>query len=228
MRETTSPPNPFRPAIEAWLAALDQQTKALYSYFTHQTFRGNLLDGSLWVEEFACYVRQAVIEGTEPLGADGHPESYSNQAPTPLPLWQCHKQVRAAKILNMRSIGEETVAFDLDGGQSVTVTADWIVSRVRKATEAPTDPCGGYYVEYDTGYTSWSPAKAFEEGYFRGEGHPMALEDYEQSVLRDGREVPLRVAYLVGATWAFLQRSNGTFPPPMPAIGEVQYPSRLN
>jgi hypothetical protein len=27
------------------------------------------------------------------------------------------------------------------------------------------NPVGGYYVRYENGFESWSPAKAFEEGY---------------------------------------------------------------
>jgi hypothetical protein len=87
-----------------------------------------------------------------------------------LPLYQCHKKVRAAKIGSIAQHGQ-TGAASLDlvmpegvGERflSVDVTAEWM-ARFKPET-------GGYYVVYQDGYASFSPAKAFEEGYELLEG----------------------------------------------------------
>lgn len=76
-----------------------------------------------------------------------------------LPKWKCHKVVRAAKIVRM------------DGnphgrGSTSDVTLDCGVVTVEAAVFARKMPeLGDYLVVYDDGYVSWSPAKAFEDGY---------------------------------------------------------------
>ncbi len=79
--------------------------------------------------------------------------------PTPLPelpRFQCHKIVRAAKILIViRSEGK--VSLDLEGVGGIEVSAEF------DAKHHPTH--GGYFVVYEDGYQSFSPAKAFEDGY---------------------------------------------------------------
>lgn len=75
-----------------------------------------------------------------------------------LPQYQCHKVVRAAKIMGVMPGG---TALGVQGGDgkevSVDVTNDWL------AKHSP--EVGGYYVLYEDGYASYSPAQAFEEGY---------------------------------------------------------------
>jgi hypothetical protein len=76
-----------------------------------------------------------------------------------LPEYQCHKKVRAAKIMGIgyKSIDNTfTLSFD-DPTLNVSVSSDWCHKHNPEA--------GGYYVEYEDGYTSYSPAKAFEAGY---------------------------------------------------------------
>lgn len=80
-----------------------------------------------------------------------------------LPLYQSHKKVRAAKITEIEShesdgTGCHTMIFGEISG-SEFLTDEW-KSRFKPEV-------GGYYVVYDDGYTSFSPAKAFEEGYSR-------------------------------------------------------------
>lgn len=74
-----------------------------------------------------------------------------------LPEWKCHKVVRASRIewIEPRtdSLGH---IIRLQCGV-VDVDAGWVEQK--KAVS------GGYFVVYDDGYTSFSPAKAFEEGY---------------------------------------------------------------
>ena len=78
-----------------------------------------------------------------------------------LPLYNCHKQVRAAKITEIEShesdgTGSHTMIFG-DIGGSKFLADEW------KERHKP--KVGGYYVVYNDGYTSFSPAQAFEEGY---------------------------------------------------------------
>lgn len=78
-----------------------------------------------------------------------------------LPRYRCHKIVRAAKIIELSSGAHDGYRLHFESGNFVTVGPEWLESRCRGE-----DPSGGYYVLYDgDNYTSWSPAKAFEEGY---------------------------------------------------------------
>lgn len=92
-----------------------------------------------------------------------------------MPRYQCHKQVRALKIKevikhahpdpNANDAAFEAsplfqgahLFFEEAGYAPRPVNADWY----RKHDPSP----GGYYVVYDDGYASFSPATAFEEGY---------------------------------------------------------------
>lgn len=103
------------------------------------------------------------------------PSSVANpdgsQAFTPMPQYQCHKKVWALKIQSVTldadeaaKTGRETTGGAIimpadDGYASFTVDADY----VRKHNPV----AGGYYVVYEDGYKSFSPAKAFEDGYAR-------------------------------------------------------------
>jgi hypothetical protein len=85
-----------------------------------------------------------------------------------LPQYQSHKKVRAAKILNvgacfLRRLPESRAVLThfeltLEGiDNPVEVSYEW------QAKHHPES--GGYYVVYEDGYTSYSPADAFEGGY---------------------------------------------------------------
>ena len=79
-----------------------------------------------------------------------------------LPKYRCHKVVQAAKIVAMDYNALTNGRFlALENGTAprhiVAVDRDWI------ERHEPTE--GGYYVLYEDGYASYSPAKAFEEGY---------------------------------------------------------------
>jgi len=79
-----------------------------------------------------------------------------------LPHWISHKKVWADKIVEIikevspRS-GDTGTRWILACGAFVIVT-DELAAR-----GAPV--VNDYYVQYNDGYQSWSPAKAFEEGY---------------------------------------------------------------
>lgn len=87
-----------------------------------------------------------------------------------LPQWQSHKKVWADKItgLAVRGFGEQECPDDtferwiLAGGAIVKVSQE-----LRRRPPQGTDPVGGYYVLYEDGFESWSPAEAFEKGYDR-------------------------------------------------------------
>jgi hypothetical protein len=96
-------------------------------------------------------------------------------ASSPMPQYQCHKKVRALKILGVESI-KPTVAelqaiLDEEGGAEppggrLTVEAPFAPLEVSPEWMRKHNPqIGGYFVQYEDGYVSFSPAKAFEEGY---------------------------------------------------------------
>lgn len=92
------------------------------------------------------------------------PEPEQEQTITPeqlaaLPEYKCHKVVRATKIRAVHASSPTAVdMLEVDHfPELVHLPDDW-VSRHRP------EP-GGYLVVYADGYMSYSPAKAFEEGY---------------------------------------------------------------
>lgn len=80
--------------------------------------------------------------------------------PTPeLPQYKCHKTVGALKIKNIEKDpnGGAVLFFEDQEGLSVDKNKEWI--------EKHSPEVGGYLVRYEGGYESFSPAKAFEDGY---------------------------------------------------------------
>ncbi len=75
-----------------------------------------------------------------------------------LPLYQCHKQVRALKIAHLvaNPRGVE-LHFEDQRYAPMQFPAQWIDQHKVEA--------GGYFVWYEDGYKSFSPAGAFEAGY---------------------------------------------------------------
>jgi hypothetical protein len=84
-----------------------------------------------------------------------------------LPRWQSHKIVRADRIVDVITIPQgdapPVVRWRLAGGVVVEVS-DHLLTRVPPTTYSAN---AGYYVLYDDGYESWSPAGTFEMGYTR-------------------------------------------------------------
>lgn len=74
-----------------------------------------------------------------------------------MPLYRCHKHVRALKI---GAVDPHNMLVPAD-----RTFAPFFVDDAYMAKHAPA--VGGYYVVYEDGYTSYSPAKAFEDGYTR-------------------------------------------------------------
>lgn len=73
-----------------------------------------------------------------------------------LPRYQCLKQVRALKIADIAG----NIITPADEGY-----APFEVPSAYLAKHQPQP--GGYFVVYDDGYNSFSPAEAFEQGYRR-------------------------------------------------------------
>lgn len=81
-----------------------------------------------------------------------------------LPLYQCHKQVRACKIERVHHAVDEDLAEvrcwltpENPEIMPIAVGKDYYQKHQPKA--------GGYYLLYADGYESFSPAGAFEAGY---------------------------------------------------------------
>lgn len=87
-------------------------------------------------------------------------------ATNPLRRYTCHKEVEAAQIVwierEVDSNGSADLVFESVERQSIRVD----LAYMRKHQPQ----IGGYYVRYDGGYESFSPADAFEAGYAPGQG----------------------------------------------------------
>jgi hypothetical protein len=87
----------------------------------------------------------------------------SGQAEIEMPRYKCHKEVWALKI--------KAIEFEANSAEDGTAIirpaedgyAPFVVSREYMDKHKP--EAGGYYVVYADGYKSFSPAKAFEDGY---------------------------------------------------------------
>ena len=81
-----------------------------------------------------------------------------------MPRYKCHKEVWALKIREVRTV-------TLNGQPMTEIVpeddkyATFLVGSEYVKKHEPYS--GGYYVVYDDGYTSFSPAEAFENGYTR-------------------------------------------------------------
>jgi len=92
-------------------------------------------------------------------GSTSEPQTYAE-----LPRWKCHKEVHAAKILEV--IDPTAPGNESDGSRLLKVEGPYLPIPVRHDYVHKHKPeVGGYYVVYADGYKSYSPAKAFEEGY---------------------------------------------------------------
>jgi hypothetical protein len=89
-------------------------------------------------------------------------------ASTPMPAYRSHKKVWALKITSVEDNGTDTTTEE---NPIVTVHFDSPFAPQRfNLRGKPTPAPGWYMVQYEDGYTSFSPAEAFESGYTRIEG----------------------------------------------------------
>ena len=70
--------------------------------------------------------------------------------------YKCHKQVKAFKITNIKLI--EDSIYNLVGSNDIVMVREDFMQKFKPEV-------GGYYVLYNDGYQSYSPAEPFEEGY---------------------------------------------------------------
>lgn len=85
-----------------------------------------------------------------------HPSSKDEAAAMEMPRYRSHKQVWALEI---DTVNGHKLTFR-DAGYAAIMCDAAMFSRY---TPVP----GDFYVQYDDGYKSFSPAKAFKEGYTR-------------------------------------------------------------
>lgn len=84
-------------------------------------------------------------------------------APKPFPKYVCHKEVQALKIKAVdRRDGKYFIVPEEAGFEPIEVHENFIDRHGPRA--------GGYLVFYADGYKSFSPARAFEEGYTAVQG----------------------------------------------------------
>ena len=76
--------------------------------------------------------------------------------------YQCTKTVEAARIKELYA----TNTLILDDGEEVFLPGILKTKLYRMAEEAGLNVEDGYYVRYDGGYASWSPADVFENDYY--------------------------------------------------------------
>jgi hypothetical protein len=94
-------------------------------------------------------------------------ESISGAA-VEIPRYRCHKEVRAAKITTMEYCEDGTARLMLgEVGGYMDVDAAFVEKHMPSRPDAEEVYIGGYLVVYGDGYQSFSPAKAFEDGYTR-------------------------------------------------------------
>lgn len=96
---------------------------------------------------------------------------------TEMPLYKCHKEVRALKIKDVIchaspdadvSIEEFSKTEDFQGGHLLFDDERYIAKPFSAEWFRKHNPKkGGYLVVYKDGYESYSPAEAFEDGYSR-------------------------------------------------------------
>lgn len=90
----------------------------------------------------------------------------------------CFKRVRAAKITGVTVDNiEGVVRLSLQGDGKARLDRRWL--------EGKNVQVGGYFVEYEDGYTSYSPKDVFEAGYY--------LDDYKGRMQREVLELKERI-----------------------------------
>lgn len=82
-----------------------------------------------------------------------------------LPQYVSHKQVGALKIADVEVLATDTTTDENPTQVRVKFENPSFASRVFNLHGKPTPYAGWYYVLYQDGYESFSPAKQFEEGY---------------------------------------------------------------
>ena len=86
----------------------------------------------------------------------------------PFPRYVCHKQVGALQI---KAVIPNPRGFEFHFTDEtfvpIQVSSEWLMKHLPREVLNYEHFVGGYAVWYDDGHMSFSPAKAFEEGYIR-------------------------------------------------------------
>jgi len=113
-----------------------------------------------------------------------------------MPQYQCHKKVWALKIASVDRV-DDINGLRINFEDSAFGPMDFTEGSLKKR---PMPEPGWYMVQYDDGYISFSPAKAFEEGYTLIPSGPKAHQD---RVIAERQELNEKIVKL----GAFLQSS---------------------
>jgi len=120
----------------------------------------------------------------------------------PMPQYQCHKKVWALKIKEIQKSFPTIEELDeiLNEGREPEGAIlrfeeeGFLGLEVPQAYISKHNPqVGGYYVVYEDGYQSFSPAKSFEEGYTLIPSGPKAHQD---RVIAERQELQQRIMKL--------------------------------
>lgn len=82
--------------------------------------------------------------------------------------YKSHKVVEAAKIIGFEvNVSDEGATLTFADQAGTHASNAWLDKNAPGwgTHAAEVDLVGGYFVQYADGYTSWSPAEAFEQGY---------------------------------------------------------------
>ncbi len=114
---------------------------------------------------------------------------------TEMPRYECFKKVWALKIADIDGV---MIAPSDEGYAPFAVSAEYI--------EKHKPQVGGYYVVYQDGYRSYSPAEAFEQGYVPLKGsmsfsRAMQLIDRGKRLARYGWDDRVFVFLVAGSTF---------------------------
>lgn len=102
---------------------------------------------------------------------DYREESNMDNVSAEMPKYKCHKEVWALKIANIElDIDKANKENRETDGSAVITPAEKIYAPFRVNADyvhKHNPQIGGYYVLYEGGYKSFSPAVVFEDGYTR-------------------------------------------------------------
>ena len=102
-------------------------------------------------------------------------------ASAPMPQYQCHKKVWALKIAGLVEVEGVMMMTPAEKHFAPSALSADYVAKHRPHV-------GGYYVVYEDGYKSFSPAKAFEDGYALVRAHDASAQAAEITALRAERD----------------------------------------
>lgn len=136
-----------------------------------------------------------------------------------LKKWICHKVVSAARIDSIKDVSPTLTRLWLAPEHSpdnavVMVDLDYMHKHRPQA--------GGYYVEYEDGYKSFSPAKPFESGYSQVDpAAPMSIGG-ALDAMREGKKVA-RHGWNGKGMWLLMQKPDAHSKMTLPYI-YIEYP----